>query len=146
MHYRKKTVLMIISLLLCFPITALAGGKTGFYLGAGVGRMDVKDTVSDGDDFSAYDAGYKIIAGYNFGKIPLLDLALEGSYVASGFLKTPTALLWMLETYGVTPDKTVITTCDTGVAAADVFFVLRYLGFSDVRVHDEAWVNWSRTR
>lgn len=46
--------------------------------------MDVKDTVSTGDDFSAYDAGYKIFTGYNFGKIPLLDLAVEGSYVISG--------------------------------------------------------------
>ena len=30
-----------------------------------------------------------------------------------------------------------------GLAAADAFFILRYLGFPDVRVHDEAWVNWS---
>jgi CheY-like chemotaxis protein len=49
-----------------------------------------------------------------------------------------------LKTYGITPDKTVITTCDTGVAASSAYFVLRYLGFPDVRVHDEAWVNWTR--
>lgn len=60
-------------------------------------------------------------------------------------LKTPTDLMWKLDTYGVTPDKTVITTYDTGLAVADVSFVLRWLGFTDVRVHDEAWVNWSRT-
>ena len=52
----------------------------------------------------------------------------------------------MLDNYGVAPDKTVITTCDTGLAAAGAFFVLRGLGFTDVRVHDVAWVNWSRTR
>ena len=51
----------------------------------------------------------------------------------------------MLATYGVTPDKTVITTCDTGIAAADAFFILRYLGFSNARVHEEAWVVWSNT-
>jgi thiosulfate/3-mercaptopyruvate sulfurtransferase len=49
----------------------------------------------------------------------------------------------MLATYGITPDKTVITTCDTGIAAADAFYILRYLGFADVRVHEEAWVVWS---
>ena len=84
MHFRKITVLLGITLFLCSPLTAFAGGKTGFYLGAGVGRMDVKDTVSTGDDFSAYGAGYKIFTGYNFGKIPLLDLAVEGSYLFSG--------------------------------------------------------------
>jgi len=64
----------------------------------------------------------------------------------NGFLKPPAELLWVLRTYGITPDKSVVTTCDTGVAAADAFFILRYLGFSDVRVHEEAWVVWSRTR
>lgn len=43
--------------------------------------MDVKDTVSTGDDYSANAAAYKVFAGYNFGAIPLLDLAVEGSYV-----------------------------------------------------------------
>lgn len=81
---RTFKILICVTLLLGSPLTAFAGSKTGFYLGAGVGRMDVKDTVSTGDDFSAYDAGYKIFAGYNFGKIPLLDLAAEGSYVISG--------------------------------------------------------------
>jgi thiosulfate/3-mercaptopyruvate sulfurtransferase len=52
----------------------------------------------------------------------------------------------MLRTRGITPDRTVITTCDTGLAATDAFFILRYLGFPDVRVHDEAWVGWSRSR
>lgn len=75
-----------------------------------------------------------------------VNVPLGAFYMDNGYLKTPAELLWMLETYGITPEKTIITTCDTGVAAADAFFVLRYLGFSDVRVHDEAWVNWSRAR
>lgn len=75
-----------------------------------------------------------------------INIPLGAFYMDNGFLKSPDELLWMLETYGITPKKTVITTCDTGVAAANAFFVLRYVGFSDVRVHDEAWVNWSRTR
>jgi thiosulfate/3-mercaptopyruvate sulfurtransferase len=67
-------------------------------------------------------------------------------YMDNGFLKSPEELLWMLKTYGITPDKTVVTTCDTGVAASDAFFILRYLGFADVRVHEEAWVVWSRSQ
>ncbi len=81
MHFRKISVLIGIILILWSPLTALAGSKTGLYLGAGVGRVDVKESAETDGDFSEYAAGYKIFAGYNFGKIPLLDLAVEGSYI-----------------------------------------------------------------
>jgi thiosulfate/3-mercaptopyruvate sulfurtransferase len=81
------------------------------------------------------------------GAIPgSVNLPLGALIMDNGALKPPVELLWMLRTRGITPDKTVVTTCDTGLAAADAFFVLRYLGFPDVRVHDEAWVVWSRSR
>jgi thiosulfate/3-mercaptopyruvate sulfurtransferase len=81
------------------------------------------------------------------GAIPSsISLPLGALIMDNGELKPPEELLWMLRTRGITPDRTVITTCDTGFAATDAFFVLRYLGFPDVRVHDEAWVGWSRTR
>lgn len=81
------------------------------------------------------------------GRIPgSINLPVTALIMDNGALKPPKELLWMLKTYGVTPDKSVITTCDTGHAAADAFFLLRYLGFPDVRVHEEAWVNWSRDR
>jgi thiosulfate/3-mercaptopyruvate sulfurtransferase len=81
------------------------------------------------------------------GAIPgSVNLPLGALIMDNGVLKPPAELLWMLRNRGVTPDKTIVTTCDTGVAAADAFFVLRYLGFPDVRVHDEAWVVWSTTR
>ena len=79
------------------------------------------------------------------GAIPgSVNLPLGALLMDNGVLKPPAEALWVLRTRGVTPDKTVITTCDTGMAAADVSFILRYLGFPDVRVHDEAWVVWSR--
>jgi 3-mercaptopyruvate sulfurtransferase SseA len=81
------------------------------------------------------------------GSIPgSINLPLGSLIMDNGALKPPAELLWMLRTRGITPDRTVITTCDTGLAAADAFFILRYLGFPDVRVHDEAWVTWSRSR
>ena len=84
MRCRNISILLGIILISLSPLTAFAGGETGFYVGVGVGRMDVNDTVSTGDDFSAYDSAYKIFAGYNFGTIPLVDFAIEGSYVFSG--------------------------------------------------------------
>ena len=27
--------------------------------------------------------------------------------------------------------------------AGSAFFMLRYLGFEDVKVHDESWISWS---
>ena len=52
------------------------------------------------------------------GAIPgLSNVSFGAFYMENGSLKSPTELL-----------------------------CLRYLGFQDVRVHGEAWVNWSRTR
>ena len=81
------------------------------------------------------------------GAIPgSISLPLGALIMDNGALKPPAELLWMLRTRDITPDKTVITTCDTGIAASDAFFILQYLGFPDVRVHDESWVVWSKTR
>jgi thiosulfate/3-mercaptopyruvate sulfurtransferase len=78
------------------------------------------------------------------GAIPgSMNIPWGAFFMENGFLKSPAELLWMLATYGITPDKTVITTCDTGIGAANTFYILRYLGFADLRVHGEAWVIWS---
>ena len=84
MHFRKNMVLVGVILIFLSPLTAFAGSKSGVYLGAGVGRVDVTDKVSTGGDFNAYADGYKIFAGYNFGKIPLFDFGIEGSYMFTG--------------------------------------------------------------
>ncbi|WP_455220224.1 outer membrane beta-barrel protein [Kaarinaea lacus] len=71
-----------------FSNTAVAGSDSGFYLGGSIGQSTIKGTGQDptsGDfTFNEQDAGYKIFAGYNFGIIPLIDLAVEGSYVDFG--------------------------------------------------------------
>ena len=54
----------------------------------------------------------------------------------------PDELLWLLKKNGVTPDKTIVTSCNTGQLAGGAFFMLRYLGFDDVKVHDESWISW----
>jgi len=66
----------------------MAGSDSGFYLGSSLGQASIEadgQTPSgDAFDFNEDDAGYKLFAGYNFGIIPLIDLAVEGSYVDFG--------------------------------------------------------------
>jgi hypothetical protein len=61
------------------PTLAVAGADSGFYIGAGVGDASVKDS-----GFDESDSAYKIFGGYNFGVIPLVDLAVEASYADFG--------------------------------------------------------------
>ena len=78
------------------------------------------------------------------GRIPgSVNMPLSALYMDNGELKSPEELLWMLNTKNITPDKTVVTTCNTGLQAGGAYFIFRYLGFPDVRVHDESWVSYS---
>ena len=80
----KKAVVMIFCLaLLSVAGAANAGNKTGPYVGGSLGYANTD--VSEGEyDFDDDDLGFKFFGGYNFGVIPLLDLAIEGSYVDFG--------------------------------------------------------------
>ena len=81
MEMKSIRVLLACSLglILGLPTTALAGSESGFYLGAGIGQTDVE--ISDFDDT---DSSYKVFGGFNFGVVPLLDIAIEASYVEFG--------------------------------------------------------------
>lgn len=48
----------------------------------------------------------------------------------------------LLEAAGITPDKEVITYCQTGVRSAHALFVLRLLGYERVRNYDGSWAEW----
>jgi len=78
----NKIRILIISLagvFLGLPGAAVAGADSGFYIGAGVGDATVEDT-----NFDESDSAYKIFGGYNIGFIPLVDFAVEASYVDFG--------------------------------------------------------------
>lgn len=78
----NKIKILIISLagaLLGLPGAAVAGANSGFYIGAGVGDATVEDT-----NFDESDSAYKVFGGYNIGFIPLVDFAVEASYVDFG--------------------------------------------------------------
>lgn len=70
------------------PNTALAGSDSGFYLGASMGsgtlNADLPTGGATNPEFNGDATAYKAFAGYNFGVVPFLDLAVEGGYVNLG--------------------------------------------------------------
>ena len=68
---------------------AHAGAESGLYIGGSMGNAELSfeddDVAEIGRiDFDDDDTGYKLFAGYNFGLVPLLDLAVEGGYIDFG--------------------------------------------------------------
>ncbi|MEJ2180340.1 MAG: outer membrane beta-barrel protein [Gammaproteobacteria bacterium] len=82
--YIKSSILLASALF--FSSSVLAGSESGLYLGGSIGQATVtaKGETPGDPEFNENDAGYKIFLGYNFGIIPLIDLAVEGSYVDFG--------------------------------------------------------------
>lgn len=64
---------------------------------------------------------------------------------ASGWeMARPAAeLLPELARLGITPDKEIVTYCQTGARAAHTYVLLRSLGYPRVRNYDGSWVEWS---
>jgi thiosulfate/3-mercaptopyruvate sulfurtransferase len=48
----------------------------------------------------------------------------------------------MYDSQDVTRDKVAVTHCQTGVRGAHTYFVLRLLGYPEVRVYDGSWAEW----
>ena len=89
---KKLTVLVFTLFFLSISSLAMAGKDSGFYIGGSLGSTSLEvaiDDVSEGFNLDDDDMGYKIFAGYNFGLIPMFDLAVEGSYVDFGEISTP---------------------------------------------------------
>ncbi|WP_045859433.1 outer membrane beta-barrel protein [Teredinibacter purpureus] len=68
-----------------FSTFAFAGSDTGMYLGGSLGMTSSTIAATEytnemDDDYT----GYKVFAGYNFGLVPMIDLAVEASYVDFG--------------------------------------------------------------
>ncbi|NOQ88597.1 MAG: outer membrane beta-barrel protein [Gammaproteobacteria bacterium] len=95
MNFKKIRILFICltGFFLTMPAVVFAGADSGFYVGAGVGDASVKDA-----DFDASDSAYKIFGGYNIGFIPLVDFAVEASYVDFG---KPSTSLGSVEVTGL---------------------------------------------
>lgn len=75
----KPLTLLLASSVLAIPSTSIAGADSGFYIGGGTGNATVETT-----GFDESDTAYKAFGGYNIGFIPLVDFAVEASYVDFG--------------------------------------------------------------
>jgi hypothetical protein len=80
---KKCTVVILILAILSIAGVANAGNKTGPFIGGSFGYATT-DVSKGAYDFDDDDRGFKVFGGYNFGVIPLLDIAVEGSYVDFG--------------------------------------------------------------
>ncbi|MDO3386620.1 outer membrane beta-barrel protein [Gilvimarinus sp. SDUM040013] len=84
----RLTPLALLITALSFTSLAHAGSESGIYIGGSLGNAELNygdDLAEIGSiDFKDDDTAYKIFAGYNFGILPLLDLAVEGSYMDFG--------------------------------------------------------------
>jgi thiosulfate/3-mercaptopyruvate sulfurtransferase len=56
--------------------------------------------------------------------------------------KSPDELRALYASQGVVPEKTVVTYCQTHHRASHGYFVLRLLGYDDVRGYDRSWAEW----
>ena len=82
-HLVTATSTLIASLFLIAPSMVLAGADSGIYIGYGIGSVSLEDKSPE-YKFDESDTGSKFLIGFNFGVIPLIDLAVEGSYVDMG--------------------------------------------------------------
>ena len=57
-------------------------------------------------------------------------------------LKPEAALRKQLEALGLTPGKSIITYCNSGMQATQTYFTLKYLGY-DVRMYDGSLSEWN---
>ena len=69
------------------------------------------------------------------------DLTQEGF----GHVWKPVAeLRRAYEAQGITPDRNVITYCNSAIEASHVYFTLRYLlGYPHVRIYVGSWTEWA---
>jgi len=59
-----------------------------------------------------------------------------------GTFRPPAELRQMYVAQGITPDKTVVTYCQTHHRAAHTYFVLRLLGYPRVVAYAGSWAEW----
>ena len=77
------------------------------------------------------------------GHIPgAVNLAWQQHLRPDGMFKPLDELRAMYAAAGVTPDKTVVTYCQTHHRGAHSYFVLRLLGYPRVVGYDRSWAEW----
>jgi thiosulfate/3-mercaptopyruvate sulfurtransferase len=101
--------------------------------------MQIVDTRSSaeytGEDVSSAQGGH-IPGAVN------IDWVLNLTGDESNTFLFQEELAEMYDSQNVTKDKVAVTHCQTGVRGAHTYFVLRLLGYPEVRVYDGSWAEW----
>ncbi|MCS7300917.1 MAG: sulfurtransferase [Fimbriimonadales bacterium] len=84
---------------------------------------------------------------YQAGHIPTAQnlflremLRQEGSY---SVWRSPDEIRARLQQLGIDPQRPIVTYCNSGREASQLWFTLRYLLNADVQTYDGSWVEWS---
>jgi thiosulfate/3-mercaptopyruvate sulfurtransferase len=89
--------------------------------------------------------GEKVI-GPRGGRIPGAVNIEWTRTISPGEIKTflePGPLVKLFQDSQVTPDREVVSYCQAGIRAAEIYFALRLLGYQRVRIYDGSWEDWS---
>ncbi len=110
-------------------------------MGAGKGILiDARNVAQHNGDMFRSDIANR------GGAIPeSLSFPLQSLLNSTGELYAPKRLAWLLSNAGINnkTDKTIITTCNTNMLAAELYMILTYLGYEDLKVHDGSWAEWA---
>ena len=67
----------------------------------------------------------------------------ESQLAGSSALKSEAEMRKLFESAGLTPGKTVVTYCNSGMQASQSYFTLKYLGY-DVKLYDGSLGEWNK--
>jgi thiosulfate/3-mercaptopyruvate sulfurtransferase len=95
------------------------------------------------DARSAAEYGGTDVRAKRGGHIPgAVNIEWSEDLRPDGTFKSREELRAMYAARGITPDKTVVTYCQTHHRAAHTYFVLRLLGFPSLAGYDRSWSQW----
>jgi thiosulfate/3-mercaptopyruvate sulfurtransferase len=105
------------------------------------------DQVKQPAGFSLLDARSQTEYGGANGHIPGAQNVnwIDGQVSRENMtLQSEDALRKLYEAAGITPNKQVVTYCNSGMQASVSYFTLKYLGY-DVKLYDGSFSEWTRT-
>ncbi len=84
---------------------------------------------------------------YSEGHIPnAIHIEWSATLTSEGLFKNKTVLKELFAKQGITPEKTIVTYCRTGVRGAHMWFVLsQILKYPNVMLYDGSWEEWLAT-
>jgi|GEM_PF-266449 len=102
--------------------------------------VDARNVAQHNGDLTRTD-----IASHG-GSIPeSVSFPLRTLHNSDGSLYSDKRLSWLLSSSGISASgsKEILITCNTNMLAAELYMILTYLGYDNVKVHDGSWAEWA---